>query len=350
MSYFDDGFKVFAKGLETILADQPDYTSDELIRHQRRQIRNLVDLETRFRKILLAHRDGPATYRAFVDLICKKKGNILSARPYFRERQETFTAYISKALKAQSATGLYKFKVNWTFISWVLNSRQWKNKELLDIAEQIQKARNELLEQNLPLAISQARGFYAATPRSHLSFMDVVQIQCQGLLLAIDKFCPPDEKGMTDQESLDAYQSFRAVAIGIMRRDRVNDYSQTLMHFFPKDRQMIYWINKMMRQFVNEVDHGIVSKEINRNLPEKEAITPETVADLIAAATTVSADYVSEPDGESVVDLAAADASFRPDNRVEATDLTQELGVAIKKGLTLTETKLLQLKGITCIP
>lgn len=54
--------------------------------------------------------------------------------------------------------------------------------------------------------------------------MDIVQIHCQALLLSIDKFCPPNEKEMTEQEALDAYQSFRAVAIGIMRRDRVNHY------------------------------------------------------------------------------------------------------------------------------
>lgn len=344
--YYDEAFKNFTNTLEVTLADQPDYTDDELIRHQRAQIKRLVALETEFRKTLIAHGSGPKVYKDFVEMICVEKGNILSARPYFRERQEIFTASISKALKKGHSAGLYKFRMNWTFIAWIMKSRNWRNKKILDLVAQIAAARNEILEQNLPLAISQARGFFAATPRSHLSFMDVVQIQCQGLLLAIDKFCPPNEKEMTDQESLDAFRSFRAVAIGIMRRDRVNDYSQTLMHFYPRDRQKIYWANKMLKRFVDEVDHEVIAAEINNHAENKyDKTTAEEIADLLATASTVSADYSTEPDGDTVLDLAIGDETLRPDLKVEADELHFELMKAVGS-LTCVEQKLLAMKGI----
>lgn len=346
MSYFyDDGFKVFAQALECRLADQPVYTEEELARHQRDQIRELVALETQFRKTLIAHQYGPKTYKAFVDMICVEKGNILSARPYFRERQEVFTEFISTALKKSSGPGLYKYRMNWTFISWVLGYRNWKKASgLPELANKIFKVRKDLLEQNLPLAISQARAFYAATPRSHLTFMDVVQIQCQGLLLAIDKFCPPNEKDLTEDQSLDAFRSFRAVAIGIMRRDRVNDYSQTLVHYYPRDRQKIYWANKMLRRFVDQVDHEIIAEEINKQVTGNDRTNAEEVADLLATATTISADYSTEPDGETVVELAIGDESLRPDLRYENDELHTQLMGSIET-LTLLEKKLLKMKG-----
>lgn len=346
MYYYDDGFKVFANVLETTLANMPEYSDEEYDRRQRDQIRSLVALETQFRKTLISHKWGPGVYRDFVEYICVERGNILSARPFFRERQTVFTEKISKALKKASATGLYKYRVNWSFISWVLEARKWAPKSPLRlIAQDILKVRSELLEQSIPLAISQAKTFFAATPRSHLSFMDVVQIQCQGLLLAIDKFVPPVEKGMTDKESLEAFSSFRAVAIGIMRRDRVNDYSQTLVHFYPGDRQILYWANKMLRRYVDEVDHDSVSKEINLNLPQSQHTTGEQVANLLAASGTVSADYAADPESDTVVESTVGDETLRPDIRAEEEQLHSTLITSIGQ-LSLLERKLLQLKGV----
>lgn len=347
---YSDGFKAFAKALEQRLANEPVLSEEELARQQRRQIKALVALERDFQDALLAHRSGPTIYEEFVEWICTEKGNILSARPYFRERQDVFTRSISSALKTRSAKRLYKYRVNWSFVAWVLQRRKWgPNSQIKTIANKIFEARKEILEQNLPLAISQARTFFSSTPRSHLTFMDIMQIQCQGLLLAIDKFCPPNERGMTDEESLDAFRSFRAVAIGIMRRDRVNDYSQTLIHYYPGDRQKIYWANKLLRRYVDEIDYSEISKEINTKLQEdgdsKTQTSPEEIADLLATASTVSADYAADPEGDTVVESAVGDDSFRPDVQAEQNSLYASLGSAIRQ-LSLVESKLLKLKGI----
>jgi len=348
--YYDDSFKIFAQNLEGLLANVVPLNERDLMVKQRMQLKKLIATEKTFRRALIANKHGPDTYRAFIHHILEERGNILAARPYFRERQTVFTEFISNGFKKASGPSIYKFKINWTFISWVLKSQPWiktsAGTELMVLVDKIKACRQELLEENLPLAISQAKQFYAATPRSHLSFMDIVQIQGQGLLLAIDKFCPPDDKNMTEIESLEAYRSFRAVAIGIMRRDRVNDYSQTLMHFYPKDRQKIYWANKMLRRFVDEVDHDTIATEINTNLPAKEHTDSEEVADLLAAASTISADYAVDSDSDSVLDLAVSDdETARPDIKAEANQLQSVLFDSISK-LSILESKLLQLKGI----
>lgn len=342
---FSDGFKMFAGSLERRLADEPDMTEEELARHQRRQIKALVAAEGRFQQLLLEHRSGPKTYEDFVKWIREDKGNILSARPFFRERQETFTESISRALKTENVKKLYKWRINWSFISWVLKQRSW-GEPIRSAAAEVSKLRNELLEENLPLAISQAKQFWAATPRSHLTFMDILQIQCQGLLLAIDKFCPPNERGMSEADSLDAFRSFRAVAIGIMRRDRVNDYSQTLIHYYPGDRQKIYWANKALRRYLDGIDYSEIATEINTKLDGEGSTTAEEVADLLATASTVSADYAADPEGETVLESAVGGEDCRPDVRTEQSQLLKTLTSSIQQ-LSLLEVKLLKLKGIS---
>lgn len=140
------------------------------------------------------------------------------------------------------------------------------------------------MEQNLPLAISQAKIFYSNTPRSHLSYMDIVQIHAQGLLLAIDKFVPPNDARMSEANSLQAYRKFRPVAIGIMARDRVNAYSETPVHFFPKQRLIRYRANKALRtQTGPEVDWQEVCEQVNSDLRDSGVRTdPEELQSLVA--------------------------------------------------------------------
>lgn len=223
----DPTYKTFCENLELCLSGHEDGmpADEDLLVRQRNQIRNLVRLETEFRDAVLASRWGEDVYRDFVTYILHTKRNILAARPFFRERHTVFTRFISKAFKEGNHKPLLRFRFNWSFIAWALNSRPWpKNSKVVKIANAVNKQRMDILEQNLPLAISQARIFWGKVPRSHLSYMDIVQIQAQGLLLAVDKFVPPNDARLSEKQSLARYRSFRAVAIGIMRRDRVNHY------------------------------------------------------------------------------------------------------------------------------
>jgi len=217
-------FQVFAANLERAIARYGPDGSESRLERQRRQIRLLLNLERRFREALIAHRWGPGVYERFVHFICEK--NILDARPYFRERQAIFTKYISKALKKRRARSLYRFRFNYTFVLFVLRCRQWHpGSKIVALARKIEAIRRELMEMNLPLAISQAKIFWSSTPRSHLSYMDLVQIHSAGLLAAIDKFVPGSTRGMTLPQILEKYRKFRSVAIGRMIGDRIEKYS-----------------------------------------------------------------------------------------------------------------------------
>jgi DNA-directed RNA polymerase specialized sigma subunit len=354
----DLNFKHFCDNLEIVLdKHQENIDPDEdLLVRQRKQIKRLVLLEKQFRLTLVKHGWGPGVYKDFVKHVVDDCRNVLSARPFFRERHEVFSAEISKALKNRREKQLYKFRINWTFVEWVMKSRKWRpGSEITKIAEEIAKARQELLEQNLPLAISQAGIFWRSTPKSHLSWMDIVQIQCQGLLLAIDKFVPPDDKKMSDKQSLARYRIFRAVAIGIMRRDRVNAYSETLIHFYPKDKLKIYQANKLLRRTPEGgVNYEKMAETISNNLAEQKINTnAEEIQSLLAAAGTVSIDFQvtnseTQEEGDSMLDSIAADVETSVEEDLEHEQAVREMYKGIGE-LSLLEKKLLKLKGIEIV-
>lgn len=524
MSRIDDtnGFRLFAGSLERTLATYEP--PDDLLLHQRAQLKALIAAEATFRKTLLKHKWGPGVYRDFVVHICEERKNILAARPYFRERQTTFTATISKSLKKRHAPGLYKYRFNWTFIVWALGARKWhRDSPIRKIAKQIEGMRTEILQQNIPLAISQARIFWNSTPKSHLTYMDIVQIQCQALLLAIDKFTPPDESKMTKEAALIAWKSFRGMAVGVMKRDRVNSFtmdqdtilvtcdkkqkkikefvpgdsiwgvnnqgetiatqvvalhdhgvlegyevtfddgyqvicsskhkfltqngmvpmkdlgsmgvlcdpsvqagwmeaagrqdvieehpfeapqvpprmmlyshaplastgnlvlrkvvrvrpvgerqmydvevdhikhnfllpngivtsnSETLVHFYPGDKLKIYTANRNLRRLQGELDYAALSDIVNHHLQETNAdvrTNPEELAGLLAGASTVSGDFVADPDGETVLELTAGDAGLRPDAVYEGQEAEGVLHNYIR-ALNVRERKLLVMKGVS---
>lgn len=341
----DTAFKNFCNNLESLLAkhESAQDPEEDLLFRQRRQIRELVRLETEFRETLIRHRWGPNLYKEFVNYIVNERANILAARPFFRERSTVFTAHISRALKNRNDKALYKYRFNWSFVRWVMSRRKWRPGSPISIlAERIAKARIEIVEQNLPLAISQARQFWSVTPKSHLSYMDIVQIQCQGMLLAVDKFVPPADKRMSEKESLARFRTFRAVVIGIMTRDRVNAYSETLVHFYPGDRLKLYAAHKALRRETGEVDYEGLADRVNEVL-EDEVTSASEIQDLLAASSIVSADYSPDPEGETVAE-SYADPTDVDDN----VEKKQGISLMLQKinDLDILEQKLLRLKGI----
>jgi hypothetical protein len=210
--YHDDHFKRFTVWLEREIAKY-GVTDGDYYDRQKAQFDKLVALETEFRKTLIEHSKGAATYRAFINLICEEKRNILSARPYFRERQSMFTKYIAKALKKRNEKSLYRFRFNYQFVLFVVNSRKWGARSpITRLAEEIKQIRTEIVEMNMPLAISRARIFWSRTPKSHLTLMDLIQISSEGLMSGIDKFVPPFNR------------VFRSVAIGRMTGNFIEHY------------------------------------------------------------------------------------------------------------------------------
>lgn len=346
--YFgESGFKVFAEALEKRLETYKKVPKAELLRFQRKQLKNLIGLENKFRKVLIAHKNGPVIYKKFIEHILKSKNGILAARPYFRERQTIFSSEISPALKKKSDRGLYKFRFNFNFILFALQNAKWgKNCEIIDLANQIKKQRQELLEMNTPLAMSQCRIFWASTPRSHLSYMDLMQIHCMGLLIAIDKFVPP-KPGLPQEQELQEYRKFRAVAIGRMMGDRVEEFSATLLHFYPGDKRKIYRALKTLRHQSENVDMGVVAERVNEGIENpKHRTNANELIQLLAGASHVSGDMSVDPEGETTLERYSD--TVHDEGLVAQVDDFDALGKihAATKHLDVVETKILKMKGM----
>jgi RNA polymerase sigma factor (sigma-70 family) len=330
-------FRVFAKNLESAIDRYGDVSEETLYSRQKRQLETLVDLEDQFKACLLHHRWGASSYKLFIKHICDEKRNILAARPFFRERQPVFTGEISKALKAKAYRTLFKFHVNYQFIQFVMKSQKWPvNSKIYKLASEIKKQRIELVEMNMPLAISRARIFWSKTPKSQLTYMDMIQISCEGMLSAIDKYCLP-------------YSTvFRSVAIGRILGNLIEVYSETLLHFYPNDKRKIYRANKLMHKFSGEqtINYEQLATEVNEGVELPHKTNAAEIAALVAASSCVSTD--SSPNEENDVPTLSrfiASESTQPDVQVEKTEAMARMNQAIGK-LSVIEKKLLRLKGV----
>ena len=168
--------------------------------------------------------------------------------------------------------------------------------------------------------------------------MDLVQIACEGLMSAVDKFCLPYTP------------VFRSVIIGRIVGDFIANYSETLVHFYPVDKRKLYRANKVMSKFnVEHIDFDLLADKINEGVEMDHKTTPEEIADLLAAASCISTDSsismgLEEPDSPSI-NRYAAPASCRPDIQVEQGEAVSKLEDAIRF-LCLFDRKLLLLKGV----
>jgi DNA-directed RNA polymerase specialized sigma subunit len=332
----NDHFRTFASSLEGIIAGYGE-REGTLFEVQKRQVEGLIALEEKFRQTLIDHYWGPSVYRMFVRYIRDDRKSILAARPYFRELQPTFAREISEALKARYAVGLYRFRLNYQFMRFVMAAKPWGQKsELVKLAEQIEKLRSEIVETNIPLAISRARIFWSRTQKSVLTYMDLVQIASEGLMAAVDKFVPPFRT------------VFRSVAIGRMTGNMIESYSETMIHFYPADARRIYRAHKLLgRNLDSVIDYEVLAEKVNENADEKHRVTSDELANLLAAASCVSMDSSSgDDDTVEVVSRFAAPESTRPDVQVEKADSMSHLYTACAK-LSILEQKLLRLKGVS---
>ena len=330
-------FRSFAKSLETIIDEYGGVEEITIVKRQKKQVEKLVKLETKFRRTLVRHRWGPGVYKSFIDFIIRERKNILAARPYFRERQDIFTSSIAKCLKNEKHKALYRFHFNYQFVRFALESRKWANgSELVKLGKDIEQIRTELVEMNMPLAISRARIFWSKTPKSHLSYMDLVQISSEGLMSAIDKFVLPYSK------------VFRAVAIGRIIGELIENYSETLVHFYPQDKRKIYRANKRMNKHADGVDYDRLADEINEGIERAQMTDASEISGLVAAASHVSTDSHAPTEENTVTDALdrfAADPSVQPDVTYEETEASHALYDAMHV-LTPFERKVLRLKGI----
>lgn len=197
---------------------------------------------------------------------------------------------------------------------------------------------------NLPLVISRARIFYSKTPRSHLSFMDLVQVGAGGLLATIDKY----------------YGQYRTVWRSVVRYrisgDHIRDYSDTFLHFYPEDKRRLYSANKFRSRVLDgEYTEEDLVKYVNdvvaasKAKAKYRAVSADQMRHILLASSTVSCDTRPPLDDEAKTDenLAhmASNPEDRPDVRLENTEATALMLKHIKK-LPLEDRQLLIMKGV----
>lgn len=339
---FNETFKRFATSLQQIIAGYGS-TDEDLTTRQKRQVETLVKLEKQFKKILQEDSRGHLVYKAFIKFILEDKKNILAARPYFRERQGSFAKGISKSIKEKNFKRLYKYNINYPFIVFALNCINWgKNSKITKAANEVYKARKEIVVMNMPLAIAQARIFKHGTPESHLSYMDLIQISFEGLINAVDKFVLPYTP------------VFRSVIIGRVKGDLIENYSDTLLHFFPSDKRKIYRANKAQRGQVREdVNYENLAENVNETGPKLPTpTTPSEIQHLISASSGICSLDSPPPEsdnfqneGEVLSDRYAANEDIQPDVRIERNELFDKLYNSMSV-LNVLEIKYLKMKGI----
>lgn len=307
---------------------------------QKEQFEELVAAERLFHGTVLGCRISTEIYKRFIQLIRITNKNILSARPYFRESSETFSGKITPALKEKNPEGLKEFNINFHFVKFCKDNwiGIW-SKKLESIYKRVELARSKIIENNMPLAINRAKIFYRKTPKGHLSFNDMIEASSMGLCAAVDKYTGPYLK------------NFCGVIIGRSTGNLIDIYSETVMHFYPSDRRVLYRANSIRgRQGITDIAE--LTKAVNDSfavdLKEgKTAPKPVTVTDLsylMSAASLVSADSNDGEEGFGVY-------SYTPDSAEGAEVILgrkQQLSqmARLARKLPLINQKVLRLKGI----
>lgn len=216
-------FDMFARDVNSVLTNSVlTYKDQEAL------LKKLCKAENQFKKEMLRTKKNRKFYEDFMHFILRQEKNILAARIYFRERQETFANKITKVFDDENPNGLHKFRINYWLASWVVNNGGAQNKKLVAILEEIKLLRRQLCETNMPLAIHQAKIFWSKTSDSKLEYVDLIQACNEGLINAIDKFVPPYSR------------VFLSTGIGRMKSNMIDDFSATLLKFSPRERRIIY--------------------------------------------------------------------------------------------------------------
>jgi DNA-directed RNA polymerase specialized sigma subunit len=225
---------------------------------------------------------------------------------------------------------LQKFRINFSLISFLHKQPHVADDaKLVGLYNEIMDLRQIIAQTNLPLVLSRSRLFWKKTPRSHLEYMDIVQIAIEGLLTAIDKYVPPFSR------------VFRSVIIGRVTGSLIADYSQTMLHFFPSDRKTIYRANKA-RRHSDDIEH--ITNEINNQEPTNgKQRTIGEVKEILSASSHISIFAHKDDDDGEVMHQYEASNDYRPDVQVEEFEATTKAMTAVNS-LPLFEQKLLKMK------
>jgi DNA-directed RNA polymerase specialized sigma subunit len=332
---FDDSFYRLAGEVTRALEKNKDGTI------QKEQVEELLDAERKFKETVLKYRQSTEVYKKFLQKVCIQNKNILSARPYFRETATFFSKKITPAIKESNIELLKTFDINYQFITFIRNS--WLGpfpKRAEQLYQRVHRARTILIENNMPLAINRAKLFYRKTPKSHLTLMDFIGICSMGLAAGIDKWCG-------------TYSPvFRSVCIGRMVGNMIDSYSETMLHFYPSDKRILYKAHTIrgrrgideIHELTDAVNTSFEQDELEGKTIPKGNIEVGELSALMNAASTVSADATLNEEGYGVYHYTED-----PTQDIEGAYMEKEATskmLLLAKELPILHRKVLKLKGI----
>lgn len=337
---FDDSFQKLAVQVTRVIAKNKDGSTQE------QQVEELLDAERKFKETVIKYRQSTKVYMKFWNKVCITNKNILSARPYFRETAKTFSARITPAIKVTDLETLKTFDINFGLISFIRDN--WEGPfpvRAEQLYQRVYKAREILIENNMPLAINRAKLFFRKVPRSHVTLMDMINTAGLGLANGVDKWCGKYSP------------VFRSVCIGRMVGNLIDEYSQTTLHFYPSDKRILYKANSIRgRQGIDEiheltdaVNKSFAQDKLDGKTIPKENITVSELSYLMSAASIVSADATIQTSGNDSESLNIY--AFTADETVDIEgDLIMRESMSwmltLAKSLSSLQKKVLRLKGI----
>ena len=332
---FDKSFYVLAKEVTKAIEEAKDGST------QKEQVEELMKAEIMFRKTILKYRQSNEVYKKFLQFICIKQKNILSARPYFRESAVTFSKKVTPAIKNEDIETLKTFNINYQLIKFIKDN--WLGpfpKRAEQLFKRVYEARDRLINLNMPLAINRAKLFYRKTPKSHLSLTDMIGICGMGLIAGIDKY-------------VGEYRSvFRSVAIGRMVGNLIDEYSSTTLHFYPSDKRILYKAHTIksrkgvenIKELTESVKEAFKQDEKEgKSIPKTEIDVSELSA-LLGAASTCSVDSTVNEEGFNIYSFTE-DPNQNIEEIYSRKEITTNLLTCSKK-LPIIHRKILRLKGI----
>jgi DNA-directed RNA polymerase specialized sigma subunit len=252
-----------------------------------------------------------------------------------------FSKKITPAIKEENIELLKTFDINYQFIKFIKQS--WLGpfpKRAEQLFQRVHLARTKLIENNMPLAINRAKLFYRKTPKSHLTLMDFIGICSMGLAAGIDKWCGKYSP------------VFRSVCIGRMVGNMIDSYSETMLHFYPSDKRILYKAHTIRgRKGIDEigelteaVNKAFIADELEGKTVPKTDLDESELSALMNAASTVSADATVNDEGYGVYQYTVDSTQDIEETYAEKEATVQMLDLA--KSLPLLHRKILKLKGV----
>jgi DNA-directed RNA polymerase specialized sigma subunit len=351
MSYkkkgFDNSFYNLANQIARVLEDNKDEEHKGMKdwEIQKKQLEDLMMYEDKFKQSIYKSIQTREIYKKFI--ITTVQNNILSARPFFREQAKVFSAEITPAIKEGDFEELKKFRINYKFMEFIRenwkgrfpnNGQKWYDKAI--------ESRRLLIENSLPLAVNIAKRFFKSTPESYMELTDFINTCTIGLISGVDKY-----------SSNEYSKVFRSVCIGRMKGGMVEDYSQTLIHFYPSDKKILYKIN-ILKHRENITDINELCRRLNEVLKEDkkegknvsvDKVTIPEIMRLMHGASTFSADKAAdneEEENDVNIYTYAYDEGPTQEEMVEKADTLSRVLNACED-LDILEMKILKLKGVS---